>query len=124
VRAPGTVASIAALLWGFLQAPFFHIHPEDLDHSATSAPLHVHLHAASNTAGPTIGALTADDDAIDVPWTIVQPEGVAFAVDLAVPESAMLIPAPAPASVAVPIPQRRGHDPPDVTAKHPRAPPA
>jgi hypothetical protein len=124
VRAPGAVASIAALLWGFLQAPFFHIHPEDLDHSATSSPVHIHVRAASNTPGPTIGALTADDDAIDVPWSIVRPAGVAFALDLAVPESAMLIPAPALVSAAVPIPQRRGHDPPDVTPKHPRAPPA
>lgn len=121
---PGTVVSIAALLWGFLQAPFFHIHPEDLDHSATSGPVHVHVRAASSTSRPAIGALTADDDAVDVPWTIVQPAGVAFAFDLAVAESAVLIPAPAFISVAVPIPQRRGHDPPDVNPKHPRAPPA
>jgi hypothetical protein len=124
VRAPGTVASIAALLWGFLQAPFFHIHPEDLDHSATSGPVHIHIRAATSASGPTIGALTADDDAVDVPWSIVRPVGPAITINSAIPESATLIPAPALVSAAVPVPQRRGHDPPDLTPKHPRDPPA
>ena len=123
MRAHGAVASIAALLWGFLQAPFFHIHAEELDHPATSAPVHMHVRAASTSSGPAIGALTADDDAIDVLWSIAQPSAVVFAFNPGIP-GAIAIPVPALASAAVPIPQRRGHDPPDLTPKQPRAPPA
>jgi hypothetical protein len=123
VRTPGATLSLAALLWGFLQAPFFHIHAEELDHSATSAPLHVHVHLAPSAPGPIIGALTADDDAIDVDWVITQPSAAVFAFDAGIP-AAIVIPVPAFVSAAIPIPQQRGHDPPDLTPKQPRAPPA
>jgi hypothetical protein len=122
MRAPGAVASIAALSWGFLQAPFFHIHPEELDHPA-AAPVHVHVHLAPNATGPAIGAHTADDDAIDVDWVLARPAPAIFVFEPGIP-SAIVIPAPALVSGATPAPQRRGHDPPDLTPTQPRAPPA
>ena len=122
MRTPGAVLSLAALSWGFLQAPFFHIHPEELDHPA-AGPAHVHVHLAPNAPGPTIGAHTADDDAIDVEWVLVRPSAAVFAFDPGVPD-AIVIPVPALVSAAIPIPQPRGHDPPDLIPKQPRAPPA
>jgi hypothetical protein len=123
VRAPGAILSTAALLWGFVQAPFFHIHPEDFDHPATATPAHMHIHLAPVALGPALSALTADDDAVDVEWGIARTSAVSFAVDLSIRE-AILISAPTFASTAVQIPQQCGHDPPELTPKQPRAPPA
>ena len=123
MRAPGVILSTAALLWGSLQAPFFHIHPEELDHPATSVLVHFHIHEDHAAPGtPAIGAHTADDDAIDVGWNLIAPPDGGALPDLDVGEF-VVVPSPAPASVAVPIPQRRSHDPPDLISKHPRSPP-
>ena len=65
VRIGGVTLSVLALLLGFLQAPFDHIHPEDLDHPMTSGPVHVHGHNASTGHGPFIAPRTDDDDEID-----------------------------------------------------------
>ena len=122
MRVPGTILSIAALLWGFAQAPFFHIHPEELEHPATSLA-HLHVHAAPTVPGPSIGAHTDDDDAIDVEWGIAPPSAVAFLLEPAIFEALDIVPSPV-ISGAVVIPQPRGHDPPDLTPRHPRPPPA
>jgi len=122
VRVPGATLSIAALLWGFLQAPFLHIHIEDQDHPAAS-PSHLHVQVAQRVPGPAIGAHTADDDAIDLEWSIAAPSGVNFHFDLGPPESVFVF-TPALASAPLQSPQRRGHDPPDLSPKQSRAPPA
>lgn len=122
MRAPGSILSIAALFWGFLQAPFLHVHAGETDHPATSLT-HLHVHASQVASGPTICAHTADDDAIDVEWRIAPPSGAAFSVDLAV-SGTVLVAAPPVVSIALLIPQPRGHDPPNLTPKQPRAPPA
>jgi hypothetical protein len=123
VRAPGAILSTAALLWGFVQAPFFHIHPEDFDHPAPATLSHVHVRSAPAAPGPAISALTADDDAVDVEWGIARVSAVSLAVDLSIPDT-ILIPAPTFVSAAVQTPQQRGHDPPELTPKQSRAPPA
>ena len=123
MRTPGTILSTAALVWGFVQAPFLHIHPEDFDHPATATLTHVHVRSAPSASGPMLCALTADDDAVDVEWGIARTSAVAFAVDFNVPE-AIYIPAPTLVSAAVQTPQQRGHDPPELTPKQSRAPPA
>jgi len=123
VRFSNAILSVFALLWGFLQAPFDHIHPEDLDHSMTSGPVHVHGHKASTGHGPFIAPRTDDDDEIDVLWS------VATSADVVVHPSAELdervsVSSPARSVVAVVIPQlARGHDPPKLSRKIPRAPP-
>ena len=122
MRAPGTILSIAALFWGFLQAPFFHIHAEELEHRATS-PAHLHLHLASTEPGPTIGTHTADEDSIDVEWGIAPPSAVAFVFELAISDAVVIAP-PQVVSAEVLIPKPRSHDPPDLTPRHPRPPPA
>src|SRR5438445_10034033 len=83
VQAAGAVLSIAALFWGFLQAPFLHIHAEETDHPATS-PVHLHVHVAQRALGPALCAHTADDDAIDVEWRIAPPSAATYSLDLAV----------------------------------------
>jgi hypothetical protein len=123
VRTPGAILSTAALVWGFVQAPFFHIHPEDFDHPATATLTHVHFRSVPVAPGPMLCALTADDDAVDVEWGIARTSAVSFAVDLSIRE-AIYIPAPTLVSAAVQTPQQRGHDPPELTPKQSRAPPA
>jgi hypothetical protein len=122
VRAPGTILSIAALSWGFLQAPFFHIHAEELEHRTTS-PAHLHLHLAPTEAGQTIAAHTADEDSIEVEWGIALPSALAFVFELAICD-AIVIMASQIISAEVLIPKPRSHDPPDLTPRHPRPPPA
>ena len=73
MRVARTILSVAALCWGFVQAPFLHIHLEDHDHAAASLT-HVHTHGLHHGSGPTIGAHTPDDDAIDVDWHIAAPQ--------------------------------------------------
>jgi hypothetical protein len=78
---------------------------------------------AQKALGPAICAHTADDDAIDVEWRIAPPSAAAFSFDLAVSGTVTVAPPPA-VSIALSIPQPRGHDPPDLIPKQPRAPPA
>jgi hypothetical protein len=122
VRAPSSILSIAALFGGFLQAPFLHIHASETDHPAT--PLaHLHMRAAEMASSPALCAHTADDDAIDVEWRIAPPSAAAFSPDIAV-SGTVAVAAPPTISIALVIPQPRGHDPPDLTSRQPRAPPA
>jgi hypothetical protein len=118
MRGFGVVLSTAALCWGFLQAPFLHIHPEDHDHPAAS-PAHVHFHAAERA--PALDS--ADDDAIELEWSAMAPLGTDFHFDPGLPgrvsTSAAMF-----SSVAIQIPQYRGHDPPELDRTQPRAPPA
>jgi len=122
VRAHGAILSIAALFWGFLEAPFLHVHAEETDHPATSLA-HLHIRATQIAPGPAICAHTADDDAVDVEWRIAPPTASALSIDLAV-SATVTVAAPPADSIALLIPQPRGHDPPDLTPKQPRAPPA
>jgi len=124
VRVPGAILSIAALFWGFLQAPFFHVHTEELDHSNVSAPIHLHMHVARGAAGIAILAETADDDAIETEWSVTEPpQPVTILADIA-PTGSLWVPSPVFSSAAVPVPSQRAHDPPDLTRKQPRSPPA
>ena len=123
MRVARTILSLAALFWGFVQAPFLHVHAEEADHPATGlAHWHAHL-SEQHTPSPIIGTHTPDDDAIDVEWRIAQPPAIAFTPDLAITE-AIVIESPLVTSAAVSIVRPRGHDPPDLTPKQPRAPPA
>lgn len=124
MRVSGTVLGTAALLLGFYQAPFLHIHAEDFDHPATSSLIHWHLHhEAPVSPTPLFVAPTADDDAIEVAWNALRCSFTAIQYDCDVAE-AVHLPAIAITAVPLPIPQRRGHDPPELAPKLPRAPPA
>ena len=123
MRAPGAILSTVALLLGFLEAPFFHIHPEDFDHPASATPTHMHVRLAAAAPGSVLGGLAADDDAVDVEWGIARVSPVSLAVDFAVGE-AIAIPASVPVSTPIRTPQQRAHDPPAIAPKQPRAPPA
>lgn len=116
-----TILSVVALFWGFLQAPFLHIHADETDHPAI--PAHLHFHVAHKAAGPAVCGHTADDDAVDVEWRIAAPSAAMHSFDLAVSGAVIVAPSPV-ASIALLIPQPRGHDPPDLSPKQPRAPPA
>jgi hypothetical protein len=122
VRIAGTILSSVGLLWGFVQAPFLHIHPEVGEHPITTI---VHLHAPElrSSFGPTIHAPSPDDDVTYVDWCIASPRTVEFTVDLTIAAVAVTRP-PAVVSAVSPIPRIRGHAPPDLTPTQPRSPPA
>lgn len=123
MRIGGVILSVLALLWGFLQAPFDHIHPEELDHPATTAPVHLHVHESFAERGPSIAARTDDDDEIDVLWSVASAGHVVLHASAALSEW-VPVPAPSLVSFAVSVPRHRGHDPPEFSPKIPRAPPA
>jgi len=125
VRIGGVIFGVITLLWGFLQAPFDHIHPgEDFAHQAASAPVHLHAHDAFSSNGPAATTCTpAEDDEIDVLWNAAACASLALHMHAGLAER-VSVPAPSIASVAIVIPRHRGHDPPEYSPKIPRAPPA
>jgi hypothetical protein len=125
VRIGGVILGVATLMWGFLQAPFDHIHPgEDLDHETLSAPMHVHVHNTLATHAPSVATYTAsEDNEIDVLWNAATSAHVELPLDGELGQRVFIPPASA-ASAQVLIPQHRGHDPPESSPKAPRAPPA
>ena len=123
MRVSGTILGTAALLLGFYQAPFLHIHPDDFDHPATSTIVHWHFHRSAVSPTPLIVGPADDDDAIDVGWNALGCSFTQVHFDCDIAE-AVPLPAVALTSIPLPIPQRRGHDPPELAPKLPRAPPA
>jgi hypothetical protein len=123
VRTGGVILGVATLLWGFLQGPFDHIHPEELEHPATSAPAHLHVHKTLTGHGPFIASHTADDDEVDVLWSAATCAKVVLHADaeFSAPVSVAVL-SIASATILIPLP--RGHDPPESSPKIPRAPPA
>ena len=122
MRSASTILSTVALLAGFIQAPFIHIHLTVAEHAA-AAISHLHAHVSQEHSGPLIGAHTADEDAIDVEWRIAAARAFDLSWDLAVIETAIVQPLMR-SSEAAPPPQPRGHDPPDFNPRSPRSPPA
>ena len=123
MRTRGVILGVLALLWGFLQAPFDHIHPEELEHQAITAPVHLHMHETFTGYGPLIAPRTADDDEIDVLWSVATSANIVLHADAELGER-VPVSDPSLASVAVLVPRHRGHDPPEFSPKIPRAPPA
>ena len=124
MRALRISLGVATLLWGFLQAPFDHIHPgEELEHQATAAPVHLHVHGTLDVDGPALSPRTADDDEIDLLWSVAK-SAHAFQAAGPAPVQRVEIPAPVLAAATIAVPQPRAHDPPEVSPQIPRAPPA
>src|SRR5262249_10321676 len=119
---PGTIFGGLALLFGFYQAPFAHIHVDDFDHPANGSFVHWHLHHDEPNFGTALSAPTADDDAIDVGWNAVSSSSPQISCDFDTMEI-VRVPAVTVATEPVQIPFRRGHDPPDLARRSPRAPP-
>lgn len=115
---------VTTLLWGFVQAPFDHIHPgEELEHQATAAPVHLHVHGSFDVDGPAFAPRTADDDEIDVLWSLAKTVPVTYTAGPVLAERVEIRLAAAVAEAIV-VPQPRAHDPPEFSPKIPRAPPA
>jgi len=123
VRISGVIFGIATLLWGFAQAPFDHIHAEDLDHQQNSGVQHVHFRSVSSGPGPQIEPHTADDDAVDVVWSISAPSGIQLHFDLEIAGNPV-IDAPVLTGSAVSTVSLHSHDPPALRLSQSRAPPA
>lgn len=123
VRVCGVILGVATLLWGFLQAPFDHIHPgEDFEHEAMSTPVHLHEH--EKFLGPSVEVYApAEDDEIDVLWNAATSANVVLHADFELAER-VTVPTPSVLSAAILVPRHRGHDPPESSPKIPRAPPA
>jgi hypothetical protein len=124
VRTGGVIFGLLTLLWGFLQAPFDHIHlGEEPEHQAISAPVHLHVHGTFRGHGSFIAPHAADYDEIDVQWNAATSANVVFHADTELAER-VAAPAPSVVAVAILVPRHRGHDPPESSPKIPRAPPA
>jgi hypothetical protein len=121
VRPITIIVSAAALLSAFLQEPFLHVHSALTDHPAASIA-HLHARTPHASSSPTIGALTPDEDAIDIDWHIAAPPAFDIVFDLVAGEA---IVAELVLSIVEPVctPQPRAHDPPDFSPKSPRSPP-
>jgi len=116
---------LATLLWGFLQAPFDHIHPgEDFEHEMAAALVHVHEHATFAGKDLRLAEYSpTEDEEIDVLWNAAAAANFVLHAD-AEPTGRVDEPDPSVASAAIVVPQHRGHDPPESSPKIPRAPPA
>jgi len=125
VRIGRVILGLATLLWGFLQAPFDHIHPgEDFEHEMAAALVHVHEHATFAGHNSRVAEYSpGEDDEIDILWNAAASANFVLHAD-AEPTGRMSLPAPSVASAAIVVPQHRGHDPPESGPKIPRAPPA
>lgn len=125
MRICGVILGVATLLWGFLRAPFDHIHPrEDFEHEAMAVPVHLHEHATLPGHRPSVtGYSPAEDDEIDVLWNAATSANVVLHADADLAER-VAVPTRSRVSAAILVPQHRGHDPPESSPKIPRAPPA
>ena len=123
MRIGGVILGVASLLGGFLEGPFDHIHPEELEHRPTSAPVHLHVPVTLEGQGPFIASHTADDDEIDVLWTAATSANVVVHADGEIAEP-VSVAARWVVSATILIPRPRAHDPPEFSSKIPRAPPA
>jgi hypothetical protein len=123
VRSLGTVAVTCALVLGFIEAPFLHVHEfgGDEDHHA-SEQVHVHTPAGlSPVDGPAVRNPDPADDERTVNWFQAVQHAELF-VYLA-PEQ-VRIPEPVEQSEFLsPPPPVRGHDPPSCSQRPSRAPP-
>lgn len=123
VRWPSAIFAVTTLLWGFVQAPFLHIHAEDLDHDPGAGPTHTHVRAIHLESAPAIEALTADDDAIDLVWSISVPSLFQFVFPPELIERVTMEPSISPETLVAPV-QLHSHDPPALSLQNPRPPPA
>ena len=121
------ILGVLTLLWGFLQAPFDHIHPgEDFEHEMAAALVHMHEHKHGTFAGKDVHLAEyspVEDDEIDVLWNAAASANFVLHADAELTGRAS-VPAPSVASASIVVPQHRGHDPPESSPKIPRAPPA
>ena len=122
MRTGKLILGVVALLWGFVQAPFDHIHPEELEHAVTTSPVHIHEHESFTERAPSIASRTDDDDEVDVLWSIATSALFVLHADLTLGER-ISVPTPSQVSVVVLIPEYPGHDPPEFAPTIPRAPP-
>jgi hypothetical protein len=117
------ILGLLALVWGFVQAPFAHVHSQDLDHTHKSAVSHFHVRGAHHGSGTSLAARTADDDAVDALWSISTPRANLVHTDFEA--AARFIPAAElQPHVTILLPRYQSHDPPLLTSLSPRAPPA
>lgn len=123
VRKWVSLLACMALVLGFIQAPFTHVHEHEETSHHPGAFLHSHYHHSvvpSNT--PRVSDLDPDDDAHDLKWFSVAVDH--YHLQLAPPAKPFLSFEVAEASEPNITPAiESGHDPPDRLRSSPRAPP-
>lgn len=123
MRSLGTVAVTCALLVGFVEAPFLHVH-ETVGNEDHHAFEQVHVHAPVALApvnGPAVQNLDPADDERTVNWFQAVSHAEIF---LCLAPAEVLIPEPLGLSECLaPPPPVRSHDPPSRSQRPSRAPP-
>ena len=123
MRRTCTILVTCALLLGFVEAPFAHIHEQAFgeDHHATEQ-VHAHArHLAANTPGPAFDQIDPADDERAVNWfqTVQQTGFILFIT----PQQTELIEPPAAREFVRAAPSTSSHDPPRTSHLPARAPP-
>mgnify|MGYP001587639233 CR=1 FL=1 len=112
----------AAVLLSLARAPFLHVHVENLDPGHAGGVAHSHLRPYGPPDAVSITARTADDDAVELPWSVSASPSPPV-LDLELPGEQALF-EPRVGSWTVREVRLHGHDPPFHPPRLPRAPPA
>ncbi len=123
VRRPISILANLAVLVAFVDAPFLHVHQHEATQRHPGAFLHFHLktaHAFGNSA--ELRSLDPDDDALTENWVSVHPI-VPDLSPLMLGEQFCLV-EPEQGGCTVDVPISTGPDPPLISTRIPRAPPA
>ena len=124
MRRTQSIATLTVLLWGFTQAPFAHIHPEEeSDHTHAQGFAHVHFQAHHDDEGSQWDH-AEDEDAIDVAWGILTPPNHSFHFDSEGPVQPVVIEADITKFSLLETDCLHSHDPPVLESQNPRPPPA
>jgi hypothetical protein len=123
VRPQLSILANIALLVGFWEAPFLHIHQHEATQRHPGALLHFHLKTAHFAGtGSEFRSLDPDDDVLLQNWVSASPTG--FGLNPAILTEPFFLTAPAHSGWTVAAPPHTGHDPPLILLHNPRAPPA
>jgi hypothetical protein len=113
-----------AMFIAFLEAPFLHTHQHESTQHHAGPVFHLHLgltHHSSKTPG--FQGLNPDDDAQLQSWLSLTPTD-STPVAPAVPAEFYSVPDLETSRLKVDPPLEKGHDPPGLSRRNPRAPPA
>jgi hypothetical protein len=123
VRAYQSAVLVLAMFVAFIEAPFLHTHQHESTQHHSGPIFHLHIRSIQHSGnGPEFRGLNPDDDAQFLSLVSLTPTDLT-PVAPAIPVEFFTVPAPEISRLMVDAPQRKGHDPPPLTPRNPRAPP-
>jgi hypothetical protein len=124
VRASFSILLSLAVLTAFVEAPFQHTHRHEATQRHAGPFLHLHLKSAqSGSTAPEFRGLDPNEDVQYQSWFAAAPLESAATTAEMLPELFSIPVLECSGRVAAGV-LRTGHDPPHLTPRNPRAPPA